>query len=134
MTMRQLAVAALAALTITACGDDPVSPDNIAGTYQLNTINGQPLPFTLIEDGADRLELIAGTIVLRSNSTFTDSTTLRLTSGTTVETEPTVAAGTYSIDDGIITFTPDDSPPYTVTVSGSTLVQREQGLVLEYRR
>ena len=134
MTIRQLAVAALAALTITACGDDPVGPDSIAGTYQLNTINGQPLPFTLIEDGSDRLELIAGTIVLRSNSTFTDSTTLRLTSGTTVQTEPTVATGTFAIDDDIITFTPTDSPPYTVTVSGSTLVQREQGLVLEYRR
>jgi hypothetical protein len=134
MKTRQILVAALAVLTITACNDDPLSPDDVMGTYELTTVNGASLPFVIFDDGTDRFEILSGRITLRENQTFTDSSTLRLTSGTTVETEPDVAVGTYDIEGDAIVFTPDDSPQYILTISGSRLMQSVQGLTFEYRR
>ena len=30
---------------LVACGDDGIRPEDIAGTYTLQTVNGEPFPF-----------------------------------------------------------------------------------------
>lgn len=60
--MRRFLTTVLACTSVTACGDgdpfspasvdDPVSPESVAGFYDLQSLDGGPLPFeTVAEDG-----------------------------------------------------------------------------------
>jgi hypothetical protein len=66
--MRRLAMLALAA-TMAACNSDSTGPNgSVAGTYELRTINGQPLPYTF----SSGLRLISDDLTLFSDGTYED--------------------------------------------------------------
>ena len=60
----------------TACGggDAPPAPESVAGTYTLQTVDNDPLPYTLLElqepEGLYRLELVSGRYTLSADGTF----------------------------------------------------------------
>lgn len=51
-----------------AC-DDPLRPRDVAGTYVLRTVRGDPLPALLWEFGGARLRVLADTLVLNADGT-----------------------------------------------------------------
>lgn len=118
---------ALALLLVAACGKDPVEPDpfkpvEVAGTYALQTIKGEALPWTLAEGATSKTEYTGASLVLRANLTFTRTTHHRVTSGASVSETVGVVDGTYTKNDTtgavVLSFV---GTPIPATVEGKTL-------------
>jgi hypothetical protein len=118
--LRRLSLA-LALLVIGACGDSKTTappPPSYEGTYPLVSVNGQSLPYILdMLDDDNKVEVLAGVIVLRANGTFDDETDLRWTLEGEVELEDADASGTYAVVGNTITFTPTTGGPYSANIN-----------------
>jgi hypothetical protein len=128
---------ALALPALGACSDIAGSSDveELFGTYQLITVDGDPPPVIVDQDATATLEITAGTVTL-SEDGFVDATTTRLTVNGVPTTEITTAQGTWSLSSRTVRFTPDDdSGEYTMTWDeGDKLTQVFEGHVLVYQR
>jgi hypothetical protein len=76
-----------AGTVIAGCDGDPTGgepPRDVAGTYVLTAIRGEPLPWLYqYHDGYDtRVDMVGGELILRADGTFEQSDTLRYTEGT----------------------------------------------------
>jgi hypothetical protein len=123
-------------LPFSACGDDdPTSPNvDVTGTFTLRTINGEDLPVIIAQVGEDMIEVTEGTIRLNADSTFSDSTTFRITEGGVVTIEEDGAVGTYTQSGTSVTLHPSEGAPYAVSVSGNTLTQTAGAFALVYQK
>lgn len=111
-------------LPLTACNDSPSEPAvAVSGSYHLQTINAQPLPFTLEQAGTNRLEMVSSTITFESEGRFTDVALLRLTQAGEVQEITDTLAGTYAQSGHTVTLSPDDGGSLPLFVSGTTLTQ-----------
>ena len=132
--MRRLLAACVALLAI-ACGDSTSPSASAAGTWTLQTVNGAPLPFVLLQVGADKLELTSDVITANSTGSFTQMTTLKTTEDGQVTTESIPDAGTYTQAGTAITFTfNSDGSTGTGTLTGNTVTVASQGYSLVYTR
>lgn len=134
--MRKLLAAVLlllASVAVTACSDS-TGPESAEGTYTLATVNGSSLPAVVFQVGSDKLEVVAGTLTLSSNSSFTGSLTIRETFQGTTNTETESGTGTYTRSGNTITFNSGDDETATGTLSGNTLTISDEGLTLVYRK
>ena len=112
-----------------ACGGDGASePTSVAGTYTLQSVNGAPLPFVIIDESGYKLEITAASYVLAGAGTFTNSATFRETESGTVTTSTETIAGRYTLSASTVTFTDADGEVYTGTISGGTLLFNEEGV------
>ena len=136
--MRKFLVLCLALLLpLAACGDDDgTGPStNIVGTFNLQTVNGAPLPVTLSQAGTDRLDLTAGQITFREDRTFTAEITFREISGGLTTNETDGQIGTYTVSGNTVQLTSTlDGTVATATISGNTLTSNQQGFTLVYRK
>ena len=73
-----LIVAGIAAGGMWACSGDSTSPSSIAGTYNLQTIDGQSLPVIVLEEGTDTVAVTAGFMRLNSDQTYAESVSSEL--------------------------------------------------------
>ena len=129
-TLLSLAVSLLAV----GCGDDdPVSPATVlAGTWNLVTVNGQPLPFTL--PGTSEV-VTAESFTILATGRFTMVTTFRFTEGANVFSESIPDGGTYVVNGPIVTFTYDsDGSTDVATMNGDTFILEDIGRAWRYRR
>ena len=72
MSLRRLlsvAVAGAALAAGVACDDDPLSPEDVAGTYVLSTLRGESLPAVLWETATSQARLVADTLRLNADGT-----------------------------------------------------------------
>ena len=69
--MRRLASVVLTGVLLTACNGDPFSPEGVSGTYNLESINGNPLP----ELSIDGSLAMAGSITLNADGSMSFSIT-----------------------------------------------------------
>ncbi|MFG1691135.1 lipocalin family protein [Gemmatimonadota bacterium] len=122
----RLIVLALVAV-LTACGGSSTEPEPIWGTYNLTTIAGQPLPYVLIQVGADMLEVTAGHMRLNSDHTFSTALTLRLTEDGVEDTETGTNSGTFTVSGSSLTFTDSDGETFTGSLTDKTLTLIEDG-------
>jgi hypothetical protein len=102
----RLAVLVGALATLVACAGDGGTGvrASVAGTYQLSTVNGQPLPFTESSTGAV-VRITAGQLVAQSDGTFSEALTKSTTPpGGATTTATTTATGTYTVGDQVIVF------------------------------
>ena len=114
-----LATAVLAGGLLPAWGDDPTGPESVAGTYILQTINGEALPY-LVQVG---FSVTAGSIQLNSDGTYTISLTV---TGLGAQ----IITGTFTVDGSTITL--DDGT--TGTVSGDTITVVADGDTFVFRK
>ena len=121
-----------------ACGSDsPAAPTlaSVAGTWNLQTVNGVSLPLVLSQTSTEKHELTALTFDATSTGTFTETDSYRDTVNGVVSTSSTGDSGTYTINGSSITFTFDsDGLSDTGTISGNTLTIISQGIVLVLRK
>ncbi len=104
---------AIACLMVVACSDDGSGPEEvqIPGTYSLQTINGQALPYTLFEfPGFLIITQIAGSVRLNPDRTYREENRLRDVfndeTGQPVVTDTTVVfTGTYESQDSAVLLT-----------------------------
>ena len=132
-----LATLALAA----ACGGDdaasPAGPSCAAGAYTLVSYNGRALPTPVVETTTGRIDLLAQTLTLAANATFTDVSELRqtLTPSNQVTTSTTRESGQYVVNGSIVilTYAPNNARA-TATCNSSSLTVSGGGAVYEFRR
>lgn len=103
----RLATLLFATAALAACDDKPdifnvVTPitpiTTIAGTFNLQTLNGQVLPQTIVDNGVT-VSLTASSLTLVTTNTTTGSFTLTLTTQVDAETPVTdTTTGTYTLN------------------------------------
>lgn len=138
MTIRNLLLTACSVALLAGCDSDSTGPTaQVEGTYTLTTVGGQSLPFTIQEVDADnRIDVLAGVIVLDDDGTFTDETDLNVVVDGVASTEPVDAAGTYVVSGTTITFTPTAGSAYSAVIDASagTITQNVEGTAFVYTR
>ena len=121
---------ALLVLGLVACGDDVIGPEDIAGTYTLQSVNGQSLPW-----GEAGLEVTAGSITINQSMTCSRSLTGTATDGGTVVTVTDTEVCTCTFVNGVVTFTWDsDGSTDSGSIVGSQLTITVDGDVLIFRK
>ena len=117
-----------------ACGDDIVSPADVAGTYTLLSVDGEGLPATLgeTEITGSLLEVTAGSATLNQDLTCSLSFDLRDTDPDTVTTDTIVSACTYTIDDGFRLTLSEENVALSGSILGSTLTLIDGGRVFVF--
>jgi hypothetical protein len=134
--MRRLFAAAVV-LTLTACindsigvvgtqavgGGDPASTTGVAGTYTLKTVGGLPLPYTYLQSGADKSEILDDVVTLTNNGTWSELIHERKTVAGVVTVDAVTDAGTYvRVGTTGLTFSTPKHPDFSgVLSSGNTL-------------
>ena len=118
----------LAAAACSDAGTDPQVRVPIDGVYSLQTINGRPLPVTLIDFfNTYRLQQTGGTITLNTDRTFIERAMLRETiediNGPIVKDTTVVLNGAWEVeqDSVILLTTQQDGSVLFGTVSNGRL-------------
>ena len=115
-------------LGLVACGDDVTGPEDIAGTYTLQSIDGQTLPWVILQvANTSSIEFTAGSITISQNMTCSSSLTMTATDGSTVTTITNLDVCTYTFVNAAITFTWDsDGSTDSGSIVGSQLTLNTQ--------
>ncbi len=133
--LRRALLSLLASSLFLACSDAVGPSERVAGTWRLQTVDGQALPFTLSETGTFKEELTGEVITLLAPGSLTIVTEFRYTDGGTVFAESVPDGGTYAVDGSTVTMTwASDGSTSTATVSGDTMTLHDIGLTFVYRR
>ena len=123
-------------LGLVACGDDVIGPEDIAGTYTLQSIDGQTLPWVILQVGNTySMEIMAGSITINQTMTCSRSITATLTDASTVVTITETDGCTYTFVNGAIMFTWDsDGSTESGAIVGSQLTLNAGGDILILRK
>jgi hypothetical protein len=133
--MRNLALAAL--ILAASCGGDSTAPTtvSVAGTWNLQTINGTALPYVLEQTGADKTEITSDVFNVASTGSFTQTTTVRFTQNGAVTTQSVADAGSYTVSGTAVNFTfNSDGSTGTGSLSGNTLTVTSSGFAFVYKK
>ena len=127
---------AMSVLGLVTCGgDDATGPESVAGTYTLQSIDGQTLPGVILQVGTTyRLEFTAGSITLNQNTTCGRSFEARETFGSTVTTSTRALACIYNFISERIRFNWSDGSTSSGSIVGSQLTLTEAGNVFIFRK
>ena len=128
---------AFATFALVGCGGDSTGPVASAeGTWQLQTVNGSPLPFTLafVASPLYRLEIVSDTFIAHGDGTYDETSTTRETQGSSITTTQNNDAGTWSQNNAAITITSSGGTVSTGAISGNTITANVEGAVLVYAR
>lgn len=127
---RVTALLALALSSVVAChGSDTTAPAaSLAGTWNLTTVNGAPLPFTA-QAANPKIEVLNDQIVGTAAGTFTENGSLRITDATgAVSSQPIVDSGTWTGSGTAVSFRFDsDGSTGTGTITGNTFTVAGNG-------
>lgn len=129
--------AAFAVGALAACGGDgPTTPTttSVAGTWSLRTINGANLPYTIIQIGADKVELTADVLTVSSGGSFAEISSYRETENGVVTTFTESDAGTYTLNGTAVTFSFNSGGTGTGTISGNTLTVAAEGFSFVFQK
>lgn len=122
--MRRYVLASLAMLVIACGGDSALAPESVAGSYTLQTVNGNTLPAVFYQDSQEKDEFVNGGVALSADNSWSGKLTLRGTDLTTNQEYGFTApiGGTYSLKSGSITLTDaNNGLTFQGTVSRGTL-------------
>jgi hypothetical protein len=135
MLRRTLVFLLLGSAAFLSC-DKATRPDeNLLGTWRLQTVSGQPLPYVLEQSATRNVELTGETVTLLASGRQTMVTSFRVTDNGTVSTENVPAPGSYTVNGSTLTLTFDsDTDVYTAIVNGDTMTIDDIGLRFVYRR
>jgi hypothetical protein len=137
--MRRLLALALLIATASCSSDSSTNPtpDSLAGTWNLSTVNGLALPFLLLpgdpQASIPKVELLNDQIIASSAGTFTETGNARFTDASGVQDVPFTDSGTWTISGTAVTFRfTSDGSSGTGTLSGNTFTIGETGFSSVY--
>jgi hypothetical protein len=132
--LRRSLLSLLVSVVVLSC-HDATGPDDLLGTWRLESVSGQPLPYILEQDVTRKVELTGETVTLLASGRQTMETFFRVTEGGTVFTESIPASGDYTVNGSAVLLTFDtDEDEYTAVVNGDTMIIDDIGLRFVYRR
>jgi hypothetical protein len=127
-------IPSLLALALLSCSDSTSPADILHGTWDLETVNGQPVPYILEQNAGLKLELTGETVTLLPAGRQTMVTYFRLTESGIVSTEAITAPGSYTRSGRTLTLSFDsDTDTYTATLDGDLMTIDDMGLRFVYR-
>ena len=134
--LRALAVAG--ALFTAACGGDGATGPksaNVVGTWGLHTVNGTQLPYTLLVNGADKIELVSDSYTLSTGDNFTETAIVRYTESGVVTVDTVSDDGKYTLAGSALSLKYNsDLSVSQAAVNGDTFTMATSGVTLVYRR
>jgi hypothetical protein len=119
-----------------ACFHDSMAPNppTIHGRWRLRTMDGEPLPYVYAEVTNFKLEFVSGSLTLREDNTFSDSTDLRRTEYQIARRIIDVAEGNWTQVADTIKLNSTRGEHYFMVFSEQTLKQDLGGKILLYKR
>jgi hypothetical protein len=128
------------ALILAACGDvvDPPAtptPTTIAGSYHLTSVDGESLPFLLIDLGAYQARLVSGTLAMNADGSYVLDFGLRIDDSGRVRTGTDSDSGAWIIVRDSIALTSTAGNITKIgTLSGTVMTLRASGNVLVLKK
>lgn len=125
-------------LILASCSDASGPGPSRLGRYTLRKINGADLPGIVAQNSVAKLEFLRGALRLNTDSSFTDSTDLKVIplQGGDIRLVTDVATGTYRMAKDTVYF--DSVRPgeeyYMVFQTAGSLTQELGGSILVYRK
>jgi hypothetical protein len=133
--LRRTLITLLVSSIVLGCSDSADPDRGVEGTWRLERVNGQALPFVVPDDNWDKLEILGDVFTLVAPNDFTEVTTFRITDGSNVSTDVVPSDGTYTFDGTTITMTwKSDGSVFTAIVTGETMTMVDGALTFVYRR
>jgi hypothetical protein len=136
--LRRSFLSTLAGLALLgACGGDSTGPDetNIVGSYTLQTINGNPLPWRPFVIGNDWFEFAGGSGSINPDGTYSLTFTWRESVDGVVDQGSESTVGTYTRNGNAITFRDaTDNSTLVGTITGRQISVTSEGVVLVFVR
>lgn len=128
-------VIALATVFSLGCSDDGTrpTPASFAGTWNLQTVNGLPMPFVL-QPANPKVEIVSDQIVVLNNGTFTESFVVQRTTGTQVVIDRGTDSGTYSLNGSSVSLVYANGSTGNGATSANNLTLAGQGFAQVYMR
>ena len=107
----------------------------MAGRWTLQSINGTPLPWVVLQSGANKIEVTADVLTATGTGSFTQVTTVRNTLNGLVTTETRSDAGIYTLNGNAVTFVFNgNGSSGTGVLNGNTLNVGVSGSAFIYRK
>jgi hypothetical protein len=131
------ALIAVATVALLGCGGDSTGPAvSAVGTWNLQTVNKAPLPYTavFVANPLYKLEILSDVFVARADGSYTETFTERETDGTTVTTTSDDDIGTWVQNSTALSITSSDQTTTSASISGNTITLSTGGLVLVYKK
>jgi len=133
--MRRLLALLVLSAAVACGGDSSTNPSaTLTGSYSLRTVNGSPVPYTVIQIGADKYEIVSDVVTLNEGGTWSESGTDRTTQSGQVTTGTITDNGTYTVNGTAITLISSQSGTVTGAVGAGTLTLTAEGIVLVYQK
>ena len=139
LKIRHAVVAAAAFATIACGGDSSTGPNSIVGTFNLSTVNGKPLPVTLVDsiNGQPIFTVVIkspSSLTINSGGTFAFTLTATATEpGMAPMTATQTVNGTYTLTGSTVVLTANGET-ITGSWSGDTITLNDTGDILVFRR
>jgi hypothetical protein len=136
MLRRSFLCAVTGLAVLAACGDSTGPGDtNIVGSYTLQTVNGNRLPWRVIVIGNDFFEITGGGGNINADGTYSLTFNWRESVSGQEDTGSESSVGTYTRTGNTITFRDaSDNSTATGTISGRQLTVTSEGAVLVFVR
>jgi Lipocalin-like domain len=134
--MMHRALAIVVILVAIACGDSTgPTPASVAGTWNLQAVSGNSLPYTLSQSQVVVTQISGGAIVATRARTFTDTITVKTIANGQTTTAKYADAGTYSLSGTAISFVfKSDGSTGTTVLRGDSVTLVSDGLSLLYTK
>ena len=125
-------------LLLVACGD-AFSPGSVSGTYQLVSVDGNPLPYLetfIVDELAAGMTINAASVTLNDDRTYSTSMRLDLMFGGVTESDTWTSSGTFTLEEPArIRFSDDiDDEQMSATLDGDRLTMIDEGASYVYER
>ena len=137
MTRKIYLLTLATSLLLAACVDTSAPDTSRLGRYTLRRINGADLPRPVYENSVAQVSFLYGSLHLRDDLTFTDSTHVRVVrtrEGDTF-TSIDVATGTFRLTPDTVYLQSSRGESYHMTFGTSgSLLQTLEGSILLYRK
>jgi hypothetical protein len=116
-----------------ACTSTPKAAgrSQIAGTYDLTTVDGHAIPFAPMHGGRQAPLVVSGTLTLNADHTFDSSMSYGNASGVTWSKD---FEGTYSGQSGQYVLKWEGAGKTSVKIDGATLTMNNEGMLFIYRK
>lgn len=132
--MRFRFLACLLVAAIAACSDT-AAPPTVFGTYHLETVDENPLPALLLQQGDYAFRATDGSYVLRENGTFSSSQTWHEEYQGWTHLSTHTFEGTFSIAGDSVTFVwPSDGSTWTGMLRNNELSVRHDDQAWLFRK
>jgi hypothetical protein len=122
---------------LAACGGDSSGPGdtNIVGSYTLQSVNGNPVPWRAIVIGNDWFEIRGGSGSINADGTYSLTFNWRESVAGQTDEGSESSVGTYTRNGSAITFRDaSDGSTASGTITGRQISVTSEGVVLVYAR